>query len=440
MTLRVVDGGAVASDGWESKLRWKVSKAGSTLESCVSNVALVMIHDSEWRGVIGLDELSGMVTIRREPPWTADMRAGPTDLPRHWTDEDSIRLGAWFSAHRRWWCVVKTTVAHEGATVAAAARPFNAVREYLRSVEWDGVPRLDSWCSTYLGVEPSDYARTVGRLWIISGVARAMRPGCKADHVLILEGGQGAGKSTALRILFGDRWFLDTPISIGSKDAMQQLRGMWGVELPELDSLVRADRDSAKAFFSGRVDRYRPSYGRVVIEVPRTCIIAGTVNPGARGYLDDETGARRYWPVATGALDLAGLTRDRDQIWAEALAEYDEGRPWWPDGTLRVAIEAEQSDRYREDSWDAVVADWLTSGGAARASAATGGFTLGDVLAGALDLEKSKWDKPAQTRVGAILHRLGCSSRRRREGGSRWREYLPPDGVGLEERDPPTPF
>jgi predicted P-loop ATPase len=160
------------------------------------------------------------------------------------------------------------------------------------------VQRLDSWALTYLGADDTPLNRAFGALWAISAIARIMQPGAKADHMLILEGPQGARKSTALKVLAGADWFTDELAEIGSKDAAQQMRGVWIIEIAELDAIGRAEVSRIKAFLSRTVDRYRPPYGRYVIDVPRQCVFAGSVNPDT--YLRDETGNRRFWPVRCG--------------------------------------------------------------------------------------------------------------------------------------------
>src|SRR5690606_4223720 len=114
----------------------------------------------------------------------------------------------------------------------------------------------------------------------------------------------------------------------------------------------------AKAFLSRSSDKYRPPWGRRVIDVPRQCVFGGSTNVDS--YLKDETGARRFWPVRTGRIDLAALGRDRDQLWAEAVAEYLEGKEWWPtDESDRTELEAEQEERRQPDPWEAPIAAWL---------------------------------------------------------------------------------
>ena len=175
---------------------------------------------------------------------------------------------------------------------------FDPVREYLEGLTWDRVPRIGKWLATYLSAEDTDYASAVGKRWLISCVARAILPGCKADSALIFEGNQGEGKSTAFTTL-GGPWFSDELAAIGTKDSALQLSGAWIIELSELDALTKARASTVKAFLSRRVDRFRPPYGRRVIEQPRSCVFCGTVNHSQ--YLEDETGGRRFWPVKVAA-------------------------------------------------------------------------------------------------------------------------------------------
>ena len=226
-------------------------------------------------------------------------------------------------------------------------------------LRWDGMPRLDAWTMTHLGAEDTPLNRAFGSRWMISAVARIMRPGVKADHMLILEGPQGAKKSSALKVLAGEEWFTDELAEIGCKDAAQQMRGIWIIEIAELDAISRAEVSRIKAFLTRTTDRYRPPYERYIVTVPRQCVFAGSVNPET--YLRDETGNRRFWPVRCGTIDLDALARDRDQLWAEAVKRYRDGAIWWLDEPDLIAgAKAEQDRRYQTDAWDARIDRWLT--------------------------------------------------------------------------------
>jgi predicted P-loop ATPase len=218
------------------------------------------------------------------------------------------------------------------------------------------VQRIDTWLSAYLGAEGTEYARAVGSRWLISAVARILRPGAKADCCLILEGQQGIRKSTALRTLAGE-FFTDELADLGSKDAAMQTRGVWIIELSELDNLSHSEVARIKAFMSRTTDRFRPPYGMRLVESPRQCVFAGTVNHST--YLRDETGGRRFWPITCGRIDVEALVRDRDQLWAEAKARFDAGGVWWLDSEELVRMASdEQTERYEGDPWEEVIGRW----------------------------------------------------------------------------------
>ena len=137
------------------------------------------------------------------------------------------------------------------------------------------------------------------------------------------------------------------------------MQGVWIIEIAELDAIGKAEVSRIKAFLTRTTDRFRPPYGRYTIEVPRQCVFAGTVNPDT--YLRDETGNRRFWPVRCGTIDIEALARDRDQLWAEAVARFRAGAIWWLDTPeLIAAATAEQDKRYQADAWDDLIEHWLT--------------------------------------------------------------------------------
>jgi len=278
----------------------------------------------------------------------------------------------------------------------------------LQGLRWDGVERVDRWLWAYLGAEDTEYSRAVGSRWLVSAVARVLRPGAKADCCLILEGAQGIRKSTALRKLAGE-YFTDELADLGSKDAAMQTRGAWIIELSELDRLSHSEVARIKAFMSRTTDRFRPPYGMRLVESPRQCVFAGTVNHST--YLRDETGGRRFWPVACGRIDVDGLTRDRDQLWAEAKARFDAGVVWW----CRTGANGrgQQVDRYEGDPWEEVIAPWVES---------QSSVSISEVLEKCLQKLQALWTQTDKNRASRCLRALGWERYRERHGSRlEWR-------------------
>jgi hypothetical protein len=242
----------------------------------------------------------------------------------------------------------------------ARLNSFHPVRDYLDGLKWDGRPRVDKWLTTYAGARDSKYTRAVGALFLIAAVRRVRQPGCKFDEMLVFEQpDQGTDKSSALAVLaVRDDWFSDDlPLNLDGKRVIEMIRGRWIIEAAELSGMRKADVEHVKAMLSRRVDRARMAWGRIPIEVPRQCVIAGTTNKSE--YMRDTTGNRRFWPVLIQRFDIEALRRDRDQLWAEAAAREAAGesirlaRELWP-----MAAE-EQRQRLADDPFVTVLAAHL---------------------------------------------------------------------------------
>ena len=230
---------------------------------------------------------------------------------------------------------------------------FDPACDYFAAVSWDRKPRLDRWLVDYLGAEATPLNGAFGRKMLVAAVRRARQPGCKFDTVPVLEGKQGTGKSTAIRILAGDENFSDQPIKWDDQKQQQEaVRGVLIYEISELVGLRKADVENIKSFLSRQSDRCRPAYGRYVENRPRRCIFIGTTNnDDGLGYLADPSGGRRFWPVKTGRIDLEALRRDRNQLWAEAAALEASGEMLQLDPSLYEAAAIEQTKRFAHEPW-----------------------------------------------------------------------------------------
>lgn len=426
--------GAFQGVEWQQRLQ-RTDKG--VLKATAFNLRLILENDPAWKGVIGWCEFSARIMKKRPPPYANASRG-------EWTDADDADLRFWLGEH--YGIEPKGQDLADPVQGAARKNPFHPVREYLDGLRWDGVARVDYWLETYLGCatdpgpEPgagrpqperdewatarqrgARYLRRVSAMALIQAIARVRVPGCKADHVLIIEGEQGKMKSTSLRVLFGEEFFSDTPIDIGSKDAYESIRGIWGVELAELDSLNKADATRAKAFFSSASDRFRMPYGRRAQRFARQCVVCGTTNQ--HQYLKDQTGNRRYWPVTCGEIDIEALADVRDQLWAEADHRFREGEAWWPQVEDRDLFASEQESRTELDAWEPLIQDYLEK--QLNPEIPPLGWrpdqvfvVLADVLKGAVNMDPAAIRRPEQTRAGYVMQRLGWVHARRRRGGS----------------------
>jgi predicted P-loop ATPase len=291
---------------------------------------------------------------------------------------------------------------------AAEAQWHNPVADWLRSLRWDGVPRIDNWL-VRAGCEGDEVSYLVGRKWLISLAARALRPGCKCDTVLILEGPQGMKKSTLLEAVAGPDLFTDSSIAFDRDDKLV-MHKHWIVELSELSSFKRADIETVKNYLSRRKDDFRAPYGRAVQSYPRHFVIVGSTNSGER-YLEDTTGNRRYWPVKVRNLNPDLVREERAQLLAEAVVALEAGEPWWFEKDPDCLREAQENREAVDALEDAVVAALEGMGG-------EDGHGLAFKLAGpdglmtrmGMNAER----KDLQMRVAIILRKIGFTHTRRR--------------------------
>lgn len=263
-------------------------------------------------------------------------------------DADEVHIKNWFAD--KWYVEPTLSTINEVIVELSMKNRHHPVRDYLETLEWDGVPRVDKWLKTYLGASGEKlYLSEVSRKFLVAAVARAFNPGVKFDCMLILEGLQGVGKSSVGSILATPNWFLDNLPDLHDKDSALNLQGHWIVEMGELANLKRTDVETVKSFISRQTDKVRPPYGKRYIMSERQCVFFGTTN--SEDYLKDKTGNRRFWPVKVHELDREALTEDRDQLWAEAMFIYDNvGENLWLEGEAKDQAEVVQESRVAEDT------------------------------------------------------------------------------------------
>ncbi len=370
----------------------------------IFNAMIALRHEPSVNMLFRLDQM------QREP-----VIAAPDGL-RVVTDADVSRVQVHLQK-----CGLETLgkdTAHQAVAMRADECGFHPVRDYLKGLRWDGTPRVHGWLHTYLGAADNEYHEQIGSMFLIAMVARVMQPGCKSDYMVILEGPQGALKSSACRIL-GGAWFSDCLPDL-DRDAVrvaQHLRGKWLIEIAEMSAMNKAESAALKAFITRPQEQFTPKYGRLEVTEPRQCIFVGSTNEAA--YLRDATGGRRFWPVKVGAqIDTDALANDRDQLFAEALRLYQQNVPWWPHREFEARhIKPQQEERFEADAWEEEVAKFLASQNRA---------TVMQVARSALFIETPKLGTAEQRRITAIMDRLKWRRGSRGPDGERF--WGPSDG------------
>jgi hypothetical protein len=351
--------------------------------------AMTMLK-AEFAGLLAYDQFALVPVLLR--PIDAESSEG---YPRQLEDHDLTELQRLLQ--RRGLAMLNSTVALQAVLRVAWECRFHPVRAWLNTLQWDGVERARWLFSDYLAADSGPYVERVSTMFLVGLVARVLRPGVKHDHMPVLEGMTGLGKSDFCRKLVGDEWFGDNLPPISSKDSAQYLRGKWLVELAELAVADKVESSHLKAFLSRATEDYRAPYGKLFAKEPRQCAFIATVNKVA--YLRDETGDRRYWPVETVHFLTDLLVRDRAQLFAEALDVFRRGVTWWPDREFQKKYATPmQADKYEGDVWEESIATYI-----AKVEKAT----ISQIAYHALDMTLKQCGKREQRRITDVLEHLG---------------------------------
>lgn len=329
------------SDGdW---MRYLNRTAKGKIAFTLKNLDLIFTNSSgEGASPFIKDLFANRIMYGADTPWGGKFGEGLEDI-------DLVLIKRWL-ADTEFNIEPPTTAILEATSLVAHRMAIHPVRDWLSSLQWDGVSRINTWLKRYCEAEaPEPYLSEVSRKFLLAMVKRIFEPGCQWDYVLVLEGKQGKYKSSIARAIAGDKWFMDNLPDLKDKDAMLNLQGKWLIELPELSNVKRSDYNMVKAYLNRRVDTVRPHYGRLMTDVPRQSVFIGTVNEGQ--YLKDPTGNRRIWPVYVEMCDVEGLKAVRDQLFAEAVHVYKNTREILmlsPEATTQ-AEEAQEERRVDDD-------------------------------------------------------------------------------------------
>lgn len=348
-------GEAPAKADDEPDFSWlsRLTKDGNgRYEKTINNAVIVLENDPNLKGKIVSDEFASCGMVLGRLPWNR------SEEKRRWKDDDDA---GYYRYLETFYGITGREKLDNALLIVGSQNVINDVKQYLQGLRWDGVKRLDTLLSVYLGAEDNAYTRAVMRKSLCAAVARAMECGVKYDYMPIFTGPQGIGKSTFLAIL-GKSWFSDSLTTFEGKEAAELIQGTWINEIGELTAMTKQETSAVKQFLSKREDIYRAAYGRRTQKYPRRCVFFGTSNDSE--FLKDMTGNRRFWPVDVGVYPAKksvwkDLPDEVDQVWAEAYMYWTLGEPLYLPKEIEE-MAAEQQESHRESSGkEGLVRDYL---------------------------------------------------------------------------------
>ncbi len=369
------------------KIEWKQTADGKTVKN-VSNCYSHIQSDAAISNLIGYNEFSHDIEYRRIPPWSNASK-------KKWEDIDDDMMRLYLSKKRGFDVNPKDLQAI--VNIIANKNSFHPVKQFLNSLRWDGEKRVNSWLEVYAGVKSNDYTISAGRKFLLAAISRIFIPGIKFDYLLILEGRQSIGKSFLIDII-SHSWGSNVALDPHSKDSVDAMRGKWIIEMAEMVKYKKSDVDALKDFITTTHDRARLAYAKRVKDFPRQCVFIGTINPSNIGYLKDDTGNRRFWPVKCNFVDIHKLRRDYEQLWAEAMHIFKTApEPLYLEDTSieRYALQ-EAEKRRQKDSWSDVISEYLDMNRVEE-------ITLADLWTNCFSARLQELDRGIQMRLSSIL-------------------------------------
>ena len=362
-----------------------------------ANISLMLQYDSELKELFQYDIFKTQVSITRVPPWEAK----DANYPRQATDRDRTSLLMYLQ--RRGIKVSRRTV-DEVMKAIGDICSYDPLKDTLLALNWDGVPRIETWLIDYCAANDDPYVRAISRKFLIGAVARALSPGCKMDTTLVLEGAQGTGKSTLVRNLAMRPEFSSDafPNLRTNQYPAMSLRGIWLMEVPELTGISKADVNAIKEFISRSEDKSRDPYSAVIEDRPRRCVFIATTNQSE--YLRDPTGARRFWPVSIGTINQKELQAVIPQLWAEAVVEFENGETWYLTQSEAEDQIRESAERSVHDPLEDVIFSYIADH---KIDAISPGEIIWDVMAGRDRVRASMLQTTDRVRVSNCLLNMG---------------------------------
>ena len=370
----------------------------------IGNIGLILANHPTWAGRFWWDAVRGIAMLDTAP----------------FTDELITTLAQWLHTQERL-ALSTTRPLRDCLMVECHNHPRDLLQLWLNGLPpWDGVARLPAWMGDVAGVTQDLYGQAVSRLLPLSMVARAMQPGCLYRYVVILEGPENTGKSSLVHALASSEWCVDLAQALESKESHMIIQGAWLAELPELDSLSRTEDSRLKAFITLQEDKWIPKYSNYPVTVPRRTIFVGTTND--HGYLKGQTGNTRYLPIQTHEIAVDMLLAMRDQLFAEALHEYQRvGSQWWrlPDDVLTEANQQREQRRI-VSVYESDLDEWLEErrfteyygDGPAVYSPMRNEVSWQDLAQWYLKIDREKWkDISLQKQIATSLKVLGWEQR-----------------------------
>jgi putative DNA primase/helicase len=339
---------------WRSLTIWKNEAHGIPNKS-LNNIVVALQYRKGYAGIFAYNEFSHEIIVHKCPPWEVIEKFTP-----HRVQDDD--LAALIVQMERDGYQPSIDQVARSIDIAARKNHIHPARDYFKRIKWDGKNRVENWLTYYCGCEqePLEYLKEIGKKWLVAAVARVMKPGCKFDHMLVLEGKQRAGKSTVLRTLAtigGVPYFSDavTIDKISDKDTIAKMQGRLIIEIAELAGFNKKENSEIKNWITIQQDEGRMPYDRTVKIFPRQFILAATHNP-FDGWLTDPTGARRFWPVTVGnKIDNDELSKDVEQLWAEAVHLFNEGERLYLTDELEDMADAVRSTRQVVHPWENLI-------------------------------------------------------------------------------------